>query len=60
MTVEQVGEKAMVGGQTVWCSWFIQAGRQPKLERETFPPESLEKVTPLEISDTHDPYQYRR
>lgn len=43
MTVDEVGECAMIGGQGVWRLWFEYSGRQQVLKRETFPPETLEQ-----------------
>lgn len=43
MTIEEIGEYAMIGGQAVWCLWFEYSGRQQVLKRETFPPETFEQ-----------------
>ena len=42
MTVEQVGERAMTGGEAVWCVWFEVVGNKQVPKRETFPPAVLE------------------
>ena len=42
MTVEQVGERAMTGGEAVWCVWFETVGNKQLMKRETFPPVVLE------------------
>jgi uncharacterized protein YodC (DUF2158 family) len=45
MTVENVGERAMIGGEAVFCAWFENTGRKQTLTRDAFEPESLEKVS---------------
>jgi uncharacterized protein YodC (DUF2158 family) len=45
MTVENTGERAMIGGQAVWCTWFENSGRKQSLARDTFDPEILEHVS---------------
>ncbi|ECC5188657.1 YodC family protein [Salmonella enterica] len=42
MTVEQVGESAMTGGEAVWCVWFEMVGKNQVVKRETFSPCVLE------------------
>jgi uncharacterized protein YodC (DUF2158 family) len=42
MTVEEVGERAMIGGEAVWCVWFETVGKNQVAKRETFPPAVLE------------------
>lgn len=41
MTVEKVGERAMIGGQAVWCVWSENVKGQQMVKRDTFEPESL-------------------
>lgn len=45
MTVENVGERAMIGGQAVFCAWFENSGRKQMLARDAFEPETLEHVS---------------
>jgi uncharacterized protein YodC (DUF2158 family) len=44
MTVEQTGKRAMTEEDAVWCTWFEKVGNRQVLQRETFPPITLEKV----------------
>lgn len=46
MTIEQVGELAMTGGQAVWCTWFEKVGGKRVVQRETFHPSTLAKANP--------------
>ena len=43
MTVEDIGEKHMTGDQAVWCVWFEKVGNKQVVQRDTFPPFTLEK-----------------
>ena len=43
MTVEQVGEKALTGGEAVWCVWFEKVGNKQEAKRDDFPPVVLER-----------------
>ena len=42
MTVENVGERAMVGGEAVFCVWFEKVGSKQVAQREHFSPAVLE------------------
>ena len=42
MTVESVGERAMMGGEAVFCIWFEKVGNKQVVKRDTFPPVTLE------------------
>lgn len=44
MTVEGIGERAMIGGEAVWCVWFEQIGNKQVVKRETFSPVALEQA----------------
>ncbi len=44
MTVENVGERAMTGEETVWCVWFEQVRGRQVAQRETFSPVALKKA----------------
>jgi uncharacterized protein YodC (DUF2158 family) len=44
MTVEQVGQRAMTGEDTVWCVWFEKIGNKQVAQRETFSPVVLHKA----------------
>jgi uncharacterized protein YodC (DUF2158 family) len=46
MTVEQVGEAAMTGEETVWCVWFEKVSSRQVRQEATFRPTSLEKSSP--------------
>jgi uncharacterized protein YodC (DUF2158 family) len=41
MTVEQVGEAAMTGVETVWCTWFEKVGNRQEVKRDGFVPAVL-------------------
>jgi hypothetical protein len=45
MTVEQVGERAMIGGEAVWCVWMERVGNKQVVRRDTFPPVTLEPAS---------------
>jgi len=45
MTVEQVGKRAMTEEDAVWCTWFEKVGNRQVVQRETFPPVTLEKAS---------------
>ena len=42
MTVESVGERAMMGGQAIFCVWFEKAGGRQIVKREAFGPVALQ------------------
>lgn len=44
MTVEQIGRRAYSEDEAVWCIWFEQDGHRQLVQRDTFPPQSLEKA----------------
>ena len=44
MTIEQVGKRAMTEEDAVWCTWFEKVGNRQVVQRETFPPITLEKT----------------
>jgi len=44
MTVEQVGALAMTDQEAVWCTWFEKVGNRQVVQRDTFPPITLEKA----------------
>ena len=44
MTVEKVGKTAMLEEDAVWCTWFEKIGNRQVVQRETFPPVTLEKA----------------
>ena len=44
MTVEQAGKKAVTEEEAVWCIWFENVGAKRVVQRETFPPQTLEKT----------------
>lgn len=46
MTVENVGEQYMSTEVSVWCVWFERVGNKQVVQRDTFPPVTLEKVQP--------------
>ena len=43
MTIEEIGERAMIVGKAVWWVWFEYSGRQQVLRHKTCPPETLEQ-----------------
>jgi uncharacterized protein YodC (DUF2158 family) len=45
MTVEQVGKHPHTDADTVWCTWFEMVGKRQVVQRETFSPVVLQKVT---------------
>ena len=46
MTVEQVGKTMMSVDDEVFVVWFERVGAKQVVQRETFAPALLEKVTP--------------
>lgn len=44
MTVEQTGTKAYTEEAAIWCIWFEKVGNRQVVQRDTFPPITLEKV----------------
>ncbi|WP_199027697.1 DUF2158 domain-containing protein [Ralstonia sp. ASV6] len=44
MTVEKVGNDAMTGVEAVWCTWFEKVGSRQTVQRDTFPPATLDKA----------------
>lgn len=42
ITVKEVGERAMIGGQAVFCVWFEEVDRQKVVKRDFFPPEVVD------------------
>ena len=44
MTVEKVGNDAMTGVEAVWCTWFERVGSRQTVQRDTFPPATLDKA----------------
>ncbi|WP_293509143.1 DUF2158 domain-containing protein [Parvibaculum sp.] len=42
MTVESVGERAMMGGEAVFCIWFEKVGNKQVVKRDAFPPVTLQ------------------
>ncbi|WPP45743.1 YodC family protein [Pseudomonas sp. AN-1] len=49
MTVEQVGQNAMTGENSVWCVWFETVGNRQTVKREVFLPLVLEKTQKLAV-----------
>ncbi|MNY78339.1 hypothetical protein D3C86_2185450 [compost metagenome] len=44
MTVEQVGKLAITETDAVWCVWFEKVGNKQVVNRDTFPPVTLEEA----------------